>query len=98
MGRVEGGRLIRDGGVMVVSFSVEEARVSPLEGKIKADLGTAENIVLCDNSGNRHLDVPGTQSKSYSVWIHSDLKLKIITVVRLVFCSPVCFKAMCLVF
>lgn len=49
-----------DGGTMIVEFSEHEANVPAITDKVKNDLKTEEDIVLCDMQGNRILEGSGT--------------------------------------
>lgn len=60
IGRVEGGVLRADGGTLYVTFLEREANVSTISEKVKHDLGSEEDIVLCDGQGNRLIEGIGT--------------------------------------
>ncbi|CAM4574112.1 unnamed protein product [Leuciscus chuanchicus] len=60
IGRVEGGVLRADGGTLYVTFLEREANVSTITEKVKHDLGSEEDIVLCDGQGNRLIEGIGT--------------------------------------
>lgn len=52
--RVEGGVLQVDGGTLYVTFMEHEANVSTISEKVKHDLGSEGEIVLCDDCHRRH--------------------------------------------
>ena len=43
-----------------IEFSEREATLPYIAGKIKSDLGTEEEVVLCDGKGNRMIEGAGT--------------------------------------
>ncbi|KAF1384195.1 hypothetical protein PFLUV_G00139810 [Perca fluviatilis] len=65
IGRVEGGVLRVDGGTLYVTFMEREANVSTIAEKMKHDLGSEEEIVLCDGQGNRLIEGIGTTGMSF---------------------------------
>ena len=60
IGSVDGGTLRVDGGTLYVNFLEHEANIGTMAEKIKNDLGTEEEVILCDGQGNRLLEGPGT--------------------------------------
>jgi len=57
---VDGGALRADGGTLYINFNEQEANLTSMAEKVKHNLGTEEQVVLCDGMGNRLLYGPGT--------------------------------------
>lgn len=49
-----------DGATMYVEFTQQEATVPTMAEKVKNELQSEENVVLCDGQGNRLVDSSGT--------------------------------------
>ncbi|XP_037626470.1 uncharacterized protein LOC119488689 [Sebastes umbrosus] len=65
IGRVERGNLQVDGATLFVEFSQQEATVPLMTAKVKAELRTEEDIVLCDAHGHKLADSSGTTGISF---------------------------------
>lgn len=57
---MERGNLILDGTTLYVEFTSQEATVPAMTLKVKTELNTEENVVLCDGQGNRLAESSGT--------------------------------------
>ena len=60
LGRVERGNLIIDGASLIVEFSQQDATIPAMTEKVRTELRSETDIVLCDGQGNKLVESSGT--------------------------------------